>query len=122
MDISKSRLTVLLLAVLFATTNCKKESVKESGMACGVTDPVNNLKWLNDHFKGFVGGPETNAIVLYNYNGNEVIEVQSSIFSSTNQHQYLCSGQRINFDDAIAFRDYRDKRTEVQVLYGTKIW
>ena len=115
--------SLFLLSVLFIASHCKKDDpIDEKSSACGVRDPVKNLKWLNDQFRSFVGGPEINGIVLYNYNGNEVIEVQNSLSSSTNMHQYTCNGVKLQLEDPEAFKDYRAKRTEVKVLYGTKLW
>ena len=112
-----------LVSVLFLITSCKSDDpVQEADMVCGVEDPINNLKWLNDEFKSFLGGPGVNGIVLYEYNGNQVIEVQNSLFSSTNIHQHLCSGVKLDLQSPQAISDYRAKRIEVKVLYGTKMW
>ncbi|MCF0072281.1 hypothetical protein LZD49_17505 [Dyadobacter sp. CY261] len=122
-NLSKSGPSVFLMAVLLFTTNCKSDDpVREVDTVCGVADPINNLKWLNDEFRLFVGGPEINGIVLFEYNGNQVIEVQNSLFSSTNIHQHLCNGAKLDLQSPQALSDYRARRKEVKVLYGTKMW
>lgn len=114
---------LFLLFVLFIASHCKRgDAADEERFACGVRDPVKNLKWLNDQSKLLVGGPKINGIVLYRYNGNEVIEIQSSLASSTNMHQYSCNGVKLNLEDPELFKDYRATRTEIKVLYGTKLW
>lgn len=122
-QLSKMSSSVFLLAVLFWATNCKKdEPSAEANLVCGVTDPVRNLKWLNDEFRDFSGGPESNAIVLYEYEGKQVIEVQNSLYSSTNMHQYTCDGLKLDLQAPQAFTDFVAERKEIKVLYGTKIW
>ena len=113
------------MSILFVTTNCTDEDPVEKlekDLVCGVADPVSNLKWLNDQFKEFIGGPEANGIVLYDYNDKQVIEVQNSFYNSTNQHQYYCNGEKLNLDDPQAFNEFKNKRIEVKMLYGNKVW
>ncbi|GAB3794679.1 hypothetical protein GCM10028819_09160 [Spirosoma humi] len=85
-------------------------------------DPINELKWLNDQFKAFVSGPTVNGIVIFRFEDRDIIEVQNSLFNSTNQHQYYCTGERLNLDDPARFNQYRKERQEVKVLYGTNLW
>jgi len=117
----KMKLSILLIGILFVATNCTTEEV-EKGSVCGVADPVKDLKWLNEEFKQFSGGPEINGIVLYNYKDQNIIEVQNSLFSSTNIHQHYCNGAKLNLEDPKALEDYRKNRVEVKILYGTKMW
>lgn len=91
-------------------------------IVCGIKDPVNNIKWLNDQFKQFMGGPTLNGIVVYEYDGKTVIEVQNSLASSLNQHQYYCDGTKLNLNAPNAYDEYTQKRKEVMVLYGTNMW
>lgn len=122
-NLSKAIFSASLTVILFLITNCKSgDPVQEVNKVCGVADPINNLKWLNDEFKAFLGGPGANGIVLYEYNGNQVIEVQNSLFSSTNNHQHLCNGVKLNLQSPQAISNYRAQRKEVKVLYGTKMW
>ena len=63
-----------------------------------------------------------NGIVLYTYEGREVIEVQNSLFSSTNQHQYYCDGTKLDLNDPDNFKKFKSERVEIGMLYGTKFW
>ncbi len=116
---------VILFAILCPGINgCNsRATVKpQQRVVCGVSDPVNNLKWLNNQFKQFVGGPTLNGIVVYEYDNKTVIEVQNSLFSSLNQHQYFCDGTKLNLNAPNAYTEYTQKRKEVMVLYGTNMW
>lgn len=113
----KTILLSITAAMFFIS--CQKTDIDT---VCGVKDPLNNISWLNEEFKKMEGGPQVNGIILYLYNGKEVIEVQSAVFSSTNQHQYLCDGNKLNLNDSNDFNRYKSERVEVRVLYGTKIW
>ncbi len=120
-----SRVFIYLVAVLCATTSCSSEDPIEEvhkNAVCGVNDPIKDLKWLDEAVKTFTGGPEVNGVVLYTYNDQNIIEVQNSLFSSTNMHQHFCSGEKLNLEDPKALEDYRQKRVEVKILYGTNIW
>jgi hypothetical protein len=111
--------------ILATVTSCKKKQASaydESLSACGTINPIANLAWLNAEYQNLQGGAEINGIVVYRYMGEEVIEIQSSLSSSTNQHQYHCDGDRINLDDPAAFANYKRDRVELKILYGTKIW
>ena len=99
-----------------------KENYDKNKVACGVKDPIRNLSWLNAEFKLLIGGATINGIILYKYDGNEVIEIQNSQFSSTNQHQYFCDGNKLNLDDASDFNKFKQERKLIDVLYGTNIW
>lgn len=109
--------TCLILAALLIS--CAKE---DGELVCGKKDPLNELKWLKEEMSHFEGGPETNAVVLYSYQGREVLELQGSIFSSTNIHQYYCDGEKLNLEDPDDFNHYKQNRIETTVLYGTKVW
>lgn len=94
----------------------------KTDVVCEVRDPVNNLQWLNEEFKQFIGGPAVNGIVLYEYNGMQIIEVQNSLFSSTNMHQHRCDGVKLHLQSPQEMSDYYANRKEIKVLYGTKMW
>lgn len=112
---------VMLSIILFMLGACQKgETLNDT--VCGVKDPLTNISWLNEEFKKMEGGPQVNGIILYLYNSKEVIEIQSAVFSSTNQHQYHCDGSKLNLDDPNDFNKYRSERVKVRILYGTKIW
>jgi hypothetical protein len=123
--VSKMKASIFLVCVLFLETSCTTEDLVEDvemDDVCGVADPVNSLKWLNEEFKQFLGGPEINGIVLYTYKDQNIIEVQNSLFNSRNIHQHYCNGAKLNLEDPKAFEDYRKNRVEVKILYGTKMW
>lgn len=118
-----TRLICLLLIV--SAGSCKKKAVVDENKdltACGVKNPIQNLSWLNAKFKSLAGGSNMNGIVLYRLNGSEVIEIQGSVFSSTNQHQYYCDGTKLNLDEPSAFNEFKKERKLIGVLYGTNIW
>jgi hypothetical protein len=122
--LSKSKPSIFLACVLFFATNCTSDDPAR-GVAkysvCGVADPVNDLKWLKEEFKQFLGGPENNGIVLYRYKDQNIIEVQNSVFSSLNNHQHYCDGAKLNLEDPKAYEDYIKNRVEVKILYGTRL-
>jgi len=115
--------TAVIFSLLFFAIACKKESVnQESIEVCGVSDPIHNLAWLNAKFKNLEGGSDLNGLVLYTYEGKEVIEIQSAVYSSTNVHQYYCDGTALDLSDGDAFYKFKSERIEIGLLYGTKIW
>jgi hypothetical protein len=119
-------ITGLICVLLIITAiSCKKKAgldVKEILTVCGTQDPLNNISWLKTEYAKIAYGPTINGIVLYRYNNNEVIEIQNSQFSSTNQHQYSCDGTKLNLDDPSAFNRYRQDRKLIGILFGTNIW
>ncbi|MCF2443683.1 hypothetical protein L0657_06930 [Dyadobacter sp. CY345] len=115
--------SLLLTVTILTIVSCKSDDpTGEDAMVCGSARPAEELLWLRNQVNEFYGGEESNAVVLYNFNGEQVIEVQNSVFSSTNQHQYLCDGTKLDLDDANKFKEFKDNREEVKVIYGTKIW
>lgn len=119
------KISLFILLVLITLDSCSKKEIEptydKDFVVCQISNPIANLDWLNKEFNK-LGGSSTNAIVIYRYNGDEIIEIQGSTFSSTNQHQYHCDGQKINFDDPAKFNDFKQNRVELKVIYGTKIW
>lgn len=69
-----------------------------------------------------LGGPDINGILLYKYNEQYVVEIQGSVFSSTNIHQYYCTGTKLDLINPDDFLKFIKLRREIKVLYGTKIW
>lgn len=101
------------MLLFFLFFSCKKPNNEEIA-ACGVENPIENLSWLNQKYKLFTGGPELNSVVLYEYNGASVIQINQSV-SSKMLDLYSCDGIQlmINADDYIA------KRKKIGMLYGT---
>lgn len=129
----KNKLFLLLLAgiLLYTFSSCKKEADTTPDnlsplIVCGTKDPINNLKWLSDEmkFREFyrVNADKINGVVLFKYQGNHIIEIQCSLCSSTNIHQYKCDGSKLNFTNSNNYDDYLKNRTKIKVLYGTEIW
>ena len=116
--------SIILMLLIIFLASCEQENIinEETNLVCGVKDPIKDLEWLNTEFNSLIRGPAVNGIVLYNYNGNNVIEIQGSNFSSTNQHQYNCDGSKLNLNDSSSFNNYKQLRKEIKILYGTKIW
>jgi hypothetical protein len=115
---------IIRLILIISLLSCSEKPIgnKDGDMVCGTTDPIRDLMWLNKEFKLFHGGEGGNAIVLYEYNGREVIEVQNSLFSSTNIHQYYCDGERLKLEEPGRFDEFKKNRIEKKVIYGTKLW
>lgn len=108
-----------------ALASCTDESDPDSRgslSACGKKDPMNELQWIKEEMNYFVGGPDVNAVVLYNYQGMDVLEFQATIFSSTNTHDYNCEGEKLYLNEQFDYQDYKQSRIEKAILYGTKIW
>lgn len=130
----KTKILLLLMAVVLVTTflSCEKDistTLNEdpnTTIVCGTKDPLNDLKWLSDQMKLLTGGSKLNGIVLFEYKSNQVIEVQCSVCSSLNIHQYNCDGTKLDFvtspNSRARYDDYILKRKEIKILYGTKIW
>ncbi|MFC5410073.1 hypothetical protein ACFPMF_12185 [Larkinella bovis] len=112
----------LLTMVLLMAGACRKDKDLNPELPCGMEDPINELKWLNDQFKLFMGGPSINGIIFYRYENKAVIEVQNGLASSTNQHQYHCNGEKLNLDDPDDFARYKKNRKLIRVVYGTNLW
>ena len=99
-------------------------------IVCGTKDPLNDLKWLSDEMKlwnfNLEKAKTANGVILFEYKGNRIIEVQCSLYSSTNIHQYYCDGTQLDFvSTSEKYKEYNDyvlNRKEIKILYGTKIW
>jgi hypothetical protein len=114
-------LNFILIACLFIGSCSTEEPIDDQVFACGTSNALNELPWLKEQFELIKNTP-LSGIILYRYNSREVIEVQSSLMSSTNQSQYYCDGTKLNFDDPEVFQDFLISRVEVKVLYGTDLW
>jgi hypothetical protein len=113
---------VFKLIICLCCVGCStEEPVDDQLMACGTSNALKELPWLKEQFELIRNSPGS-GIILYRYNSREVIEVQSSLMSSTNQSQYYCDGTKLNFDDPEVFQDFLTNRLEVKVLYGTDFW
>lgn len=113
---------LLVVGNLSCVNNLSNDNPNPSVSVCGVTDPVKDLKWLSNEVKLLTGGPETNGIVLFEYKSDKVIEIQCSVCSSTNIHQYFCDGTKLNLLKPEDFNDYKKNRKEIKILYGKKMW
>ena len=130
----KTKALLLLMTSLLVATflACEKDvsttldNDPNTLLVCGTKDPVKDLKWLSNEMKLLTGGPELNGIVLFEYKGNQVIEVQCSVCSSLNLHQYYCDGTKLDFESTDEnyklYKDYTLNRKQIKILYGTKIW
>jgi hypothetical protein len=98
---------IIRLILIISLLSCSEKPIgnKDGDMVCGTTDPIRDLMWLNKE-----------------YNGREVIEVQNSLFSSTNIHQYYCDGERLKLEEPGRFDEFKKNRIEKKVIYGTKLW
>lgn len=126
----KSLLLIVTCLSLSLFSACKKDiedplNGSSNVEVCGIKDPVNNLKWLSDKMKVYTFGDNAdklNGVVLFEYKGENVIEIQCSICSSTNIHQYKCDGTLYDFSNSNNFQDYVKNRKKIDILYGTEIW
>ena len=126
----KSLLLIVTCSSLSLFSACKKDledpvNGSSNLEVCGTKDPVNNLKWLSDKMKVYTFGDNAdklNGVVLFEYKGENVIEIQCSLCSSTNIHQYKCDGTLYDFSNSNNFQDYVKSRKKIGVLYGTEIW
>ena len=130
----KTKTFLLLITSMLITTllSCKKDIATtldkdpDPILVCNVKDPINDLKWLYDEMKLWNFDLEkakiANGVILFEYKGNKIIEVQGSTYSSTNIHQHYCDGTKLDFANPDNFRDYRTNRKKIKILYGTEIW
>lgn len=130
----KTKVLLLLMISTTVTTflSCKRDTITaldndpNTMIICGTKDPLNELKWLSNEMKLLDGGSGLNGIVLFEYKNNQVIEIQCSLCSSTNIHQYYCDGTKLDFisttENVNRFKDYIANRKKIKILYGTEIW
>lgn len=130
----KTKILLLLMTSMLtvAFLSCEKnvaptlDNDTNTILVCGTKDPLNDLKWLYDKMKLWNTDLEkakiANGVILFEYKGNKIIEVQGSLYSSTNLHQHYCDGTKLDFSNSDNFRDYRTNRKKIKILYGTEIW
>ena len=128
----KSILLLTTTMLITAFLSCKKDIATtldndpNTLTVCGTKDPLNDLKWLSNEMKLWNFNLEkakiANGVILFEYKGNQIIEVQCSFYSSTNLHQHYCDGKKLDFTNSDNFRDYRTNRKKIKILYGTEIW
>lgn len=116
------KLKIIPVLFLCLIAGCKKNKVSydKNAVACGITNPLENLSWLKSEFRDIAGYPEINGIVLYEFNGREVIEIYKSYYSSLNGRQYYCDGKQVQFDAQKDFQDYIQNRKKISILFGQK--
>jgi hypothetical protein len=116
------RTLIFMLVACFCLGSCAtEEPVDQQLSACGTSDALGELPWLKEQFELIKNTPES-GIILYQYNSREIIEVQSSLMSSTNQSQYYCDGTKLDFDEPEVYQDFLTNRVEVKILYGIDLW
>ncbi|GLR15830.1 hypothetical protein GCM10007940_04450 [Portibacter lacus] len=115
-----SKLFVLLLLMTIAMSSCDRNQIV---IICDSEDPITDLEWLNKEYLAIKDYPEINGIFAFKYDGQTIIEVQNSLYSSTNRSQFQCDGSLIDFQsDQTKFKDYLAHRKEIKKLFGTSIW
>jgi len=119
------------LLLVGASFSCKNDESNEltpnsnSIELCGVKNPVKNLTWLSTEIQKFGTGESSqrlNGVVLYEYKGANVVEVQCGLCFSTNIHQYKCDGTLYDFTEPNIFQDYIKNRKKIELIFGTEIW
>ena len=90
-------------------------------LECESIDHISDLPWLQAKFEE-IEFDSLSGVILYQYNSREVIEIQSSLMSSTNQSQYYCDGSRINLDNPEVYQDFLKNSLKIKILYGTDLW
>ena len=116
--VEKTRILIFMLVACFCIGSCSiEEPIDDQHSACGTSDALDELPWLKEQFE-LIKTTLESGIILYQYNSREVIEIQSSLMSSTNQSQYYCDGTKLNFDDPEVFQNFLMNRIEVKILHG----
>ena len=110
--------TILFGLMISLFFSCKKD--KQEITVCGVKNPLKNISWLNSEYLKIQNNSTINGIVLYQYNGQNIIEIQSAL-SSAYPDKYLCDGTKLDLVDPTAFNKYKQERKEITVLFGTKL-
>ena len=118
---------ITLITVFCTTVSCDKETPDRDVLICGTADPINDFEWLHDEYvKIQIDDPGINAIVVFSFDGMTIIEVQNSLYSSTNISQFKCDGTLIDFvsspDRVAYFQEYQKNKKEISVLYGIPFW
>ncbi|MCH6198647.1 hypothetical protein MMU07_03580 [Aquiflexum sp. LQ15W] len=113
---------VIMLCASFWIGACNMNDVDEGiSLECGGENSVDDLSWLNQKLEDIKDHPES-GIILYRYNAREIVEVQSSLMSSTNNSQYYCDGTKVNLENPEVYQDFLKNRVELKILYGIDLW
>jgi hypothetical protein len=125
-------LTISIILLIVSSCSIEESAIPDNpnvDLVCGTKNPLTDLSWLSDKLKiVLTGSPheeKTNGVVLFEYNGKSVIEIQSYLSSSLNMHQYYCDGTKLDFGSLTTYKEYEkylSTRKKVKVLYGTEIW
>ncbi len=107
----------LLFILIFTVFSCiyenKEDTIKyleplNPIRACGVDDPLNELKWLYDTIINSQNEPNfVERIWIKIYNEQDIIVIQYSV-SSVFYHTYDCQGERIEIHDLSFFNSITD--------------
>lgn len=106
------------LGIAACELNEKREDIS---LGCEVVNPLKDLSWLNKKLENIKGDP-LSGIILYRYNSREIIEIQTSLMSSTNISQYYCDGTKIDLENPELYQDFLRSREKVRILYGIDFW
>jgi hypothetical protein len=119
--------TKLLTVIIMLCTGvwigaCNMNDVDEEiSLECGGNNSMDDLSWLNQKLEEIKGDP-LSGIILYRYNASEIVEVQSSLMSSTNNSQYYCDGTKVNLENPELYQNFLENRVELKILYGIDLW
>ncbi len=116
------KLKIISILLLACMIGCKKKDVSydQNTTACGTKNPLANLAWLKNEFQDIANYPDMNGIVLYEYNGEEVINIYKSYYSSTYGRPFYCNGKQMQFNSGDDLKNYLEKRKKIAVLFGEK--
>jgi hypothetical protein len=117
--------SMLIIIALNACNETEETLDKEASTVCGFSDPLKTLPWLKQNYDNIKNIPES-GIIVYMYQDKEVIEIQSSLMSSTNLSQYLCDGTKLQFDTPETYENdylhFLNHRIKLKILYGKDLW
>ena len=120
---------IKMITMMVIITSCTKESISDDptrlNLVCGTKNPMIDLPWLVEKMKmNQPYTPEGMGVVLFEYEGNKVVEIQSFLSSSSNIHQYFCDGTKLDFESTSEnvkrYKDYVLNRKEISIIYGKK--
>ena len=116
---SATILLLLLLSLLFA---CRKEDPAAELSACGVKDPVRNLRWL----RGLIEEAKRNkinnitTISLVEVQGRPVINYYVGYMSCIGCISYYCDGSRVDLS-TLTQQELQDYQTNLWGESGKKV-
>ncbi|WP_234734643.1 hypothetical protein [Tellurirhabdus bombi] len=90
-------LFVPIFLVVVISLSCKKESDLSPKEACGVRDPLNNLKWLRKKMDQLRQDKEEaiTTVILIKVNGQSYIQIYKSYMSCSYCTLYTCEGDPV---------------------------